>query len=94
MEFQEYHAPWVSDDGSIELCPAFARWNRNLVVAATKAGTKMDAILEVPGLLEKKGFVGLGSAETKWPLGTWAKGRKEKQMGALFAHVCTLECLQ
>lgn len=87
VEFQEYHAPWLSDDGSIERCGAFAQWNQSLVTAATKAGAKLDAILQVPKLLEAKGFVKLETAATKWPMGTWAKGRKEKRMGALFAHV-------
>ena len=91
VEFQEYHAPWLSDDESIneQNCPAFKVWNESLVEAAGKAGTRLDAILGVPEHLEKRGFVGLGRADTKWPLGAWSKGKREKKIGDLFVKDLT-----
>ena len=87
VEFQEYHAPFVSDDGTIERCPDFERWNMEFLEAARKAGTTLDAILQAPGLLEKRGFVGVDTASTKWPVGPWAKGKREKRIGDLCLRV-------
>lgn len=91
VEFQEYHAPFVSDDGTIERCPDFERWNNEILGAARKAGTKLDAILQVPEVLEKRGFTSLGTASTKWPLGPWPKNRREKRLGELVVHVSIVE---
>jgi SAM-dependent methyltransferase len=87
VEFQEYHAPFLSDDGTIERCPDFERWNMEFLEAARKAGTTLDAILQAPGLLDKRGFVGVDTASTKWPVGPWAKGRREKRIGDLCLRV-------
>jgi SAM-dependent methyltransferase len=76
VEFQEYHAPFVSDDGTIERCPDF-EW--------------LDAILRAPELLEKRGFAGVDTASTKWPVGPWAKCRREKRIGDLCLRVCTAD---
>jgi SAM-dependent methyltransferase len=45
VEFQEYHLPWTSDDGSIAKCPKFEKWNQEIFRAAKKAGITPDAIL-------------------------------------------------
>lgn len=87
IEFQEYHMPFVSDDGSIENGPAFKLWNENMLAATNKAGTHLDAILGVGEILKTRGFTSLGEAHTKWPLGPWAKGRREKKVGSLLAQV-------
>lgn len=87
VEFQEYHLPWASDDGSIAKCPKFELWNQEMFRAAKKAGTKPDAILEVPELLEKRSFVNAKTASTKWPIGPWAKGARAKRIGELYLRV-------
>lgn len=84
VEFQEYHLPWTSDDGSTAKCPKFEKWNQEIFRAAKKAGTKPDAILQLPELLEKQGFVDAKTASTKWPIGPWAKGAREKRVGELY----------
>ncbi|KAL1584432.1 hypothetical protein WHR41_06362 [Cladosporium halotolerans] len=83
VEFQEYHAPFVSDDGTIARCAAFERWNGLLLEAAGKAGVRLDAIVGVPGVLAERGFVNVGRAATKWPVGPWAKGQREKRLGEM-----------
>lgn len=87
VEFQEYHAPFLSDDDTIKRCPNFERWNLEVLGAAKKAGTELDAILRVPDYLEKCGFANLGTASTKWPVGPWAKGKREKRIGDLTLRV-------
>ena len=46
-----------------------------------------DAILQVPDLLEKRGFMGAKTASTKWPIGPWTKGAREKRVGELYLRV-------
>lgn len=87
VEFQEYHLPWTSDDGSVVECPKFEQWNQEIFRAAKKAGMTPDAILQVPDILEKRGFVGAKTASTKWPIGPWAKGAREKRVGELYLEV-------
>jgi hypothetical protein len=82
--FQEYHLPWTSGDGSIARRPKFERWSREIFRAAKKAGTKPNAILQVPDFLEKRGFVKAKTASTKWPIGPWAKDAREKRAGELY----------
>ncbi|KAI6907503.1 hypothetical protein KC318_g4621 [Hortaea werneckii] len=83
IEFQEYHFPFTSDDDTLKLCPALDLWNNNLASASAKAGMRLDAILSVPEILREKGFANIDQAATKWPLGPWAKGKKEKKVGEL-----------
>ncbi|KAI7340234.1 hypothetical protein KC315_g788 [Hortaea werneckii] len=83
IEFQEYHFPFTSDDDTLELCPALDLWNNNLASASAKAGMRLDAILSMPEILREKGFANIDQAATKWPLGPWAKGKKEKKVGEL-----------
>ncbi|KAI6844416.1 hypothetical protein KC340_g754 [Hortaea werneckii] len=83
IEFQEYHFPFTSDDDTLKLCPALDLWNNNLASASAKAGMRLDAILGVPEILQEKGFANVNQAATKWPLGPWAKGKKEKKVGEL-----------
>lgn len=87
VEFQEYHLPWSSDDGTLERCPNFAAWNQAIFRAANKAGVRPDAILRVPEILEERGFVHVKKASTKWPIGPWAKGEREKRVGDLYLKV-------
>ncbi|KAK5121983.1 hypothetical protein LTR85_004555 [Meristemomyces frigidus] len=83
VEFQEYHMPFASDDDTMKNGPAFLRWNEGLKAATTKVGTHLDAILSMPPVLKERGFVNLGTAATKWPIGPWPRGKREKKIGEL-----------
>ncbi|KAK4543141.1 hypothetical protein LTR36_005919 [Oleoguttula mirabilis] len=83
VEFQEYHMPVTADDGTMANGPAFQLWNDSLKAATTKVGIHLDAILNVPPTLKQRGFVNLGTAGTKWPIGPWPKGKREKKIGEL-----------
>jgi hypothetical protein len=69
----------MSDDGSVAKCPNFEQWNQEIF--------KPDAILQVPDILEKRGFVKANTASTKWPIGPWAKGAREKRVRELCLKV-------
>ena len=89
IEFQEYHWPFGCDDGSIEkYAPNFKKWNDTLEKAAKALGTKLDAILTTDKILAERGFKNIRFYYAKWPIGPWAKGKREKKVGALFKQVC------
>lgn len=82
MEFQEYHWPFRCDDDTLEkFGPKFKSWNRGIGEASEKAKIKLDAVLKAPELLQNMGFVNVGYTGSRWPLGRWAKGGKEKRIG-------------
>lgn len=87
VEFQEYHAPMLCDDDSLDSCPAYKLWNASVAEACVKAGTRLDAILGADKILSERGFVEIGKANTKWAVGPWPKGRREKKVGELFGLV-------
>ena len=84
VEFENYHLPWTSDNGSIANCPKSGLWNQETFRAAKNAGMTLDAIFQLPDLLDKQGFVKAKTASTKWPIGTWAKDAREKRVGELY----------
>lgn len=60
---------------------AIARWNNNMHEAATKAGFPLDAIGNVPEMMKKAGFVDIVATPIKWPINTWPKDPKFKELG-------------
>ena len=78
--------PMQCDDETV-VGTVFEKWNRSIVEACQKVGVKLDFIFGVPALLRRKGFVGLGEAETKWALGPWPKDRRQKRIGRMFQDV-------
>ncbi|GME46011.1 S-adenosyl-L-methionine-dependent methyltransferase [Neofusicoccum parvum] len=82
IELQEWTAPFRSDDRSLPPDCAFSRWNSG--EAAAKAGIDVSVPSRFPQLLAAAGFVEVTDVQTKWPLGPWSKGRKEKRLGDLF----------
>lgn len=78
---------WTSDDGSIVNRTKFGLWNQKISRAAKKAGMTPDVIFQVPGVLDKQGFVKAKTASKKWPIGTWAKDAREKRVGELYLKV-------
>lgn len=88
MEIQEFHLPMQCDDGTLDESPAFKMWNDLVVEACTKVGVDIRAASKLEGLFRDRGFVNIESAHTKWALGPWPKGKREKEIGKLFFIVC------
>jgi SAM-dependent methyltransferase len=89
--FDEFRLPAISDDDTMRLEPAFEKWCDGFVEATHKTGTKMSLILDVPDMLQARGFINVEVIHTKWPLGRWAKGEELKRMGAMVIEVRRLE---
>jgi hypothetical protein len=49
--------------------------------AATKMGFPLDKIADVPEMMSDAGFVDIVATPFKWPINTWPKDRKYKEIG-------------
>ena len=81
IEVQELAFPLACDDGSAKPDNAFLKWSERLHEAAGKIGIQTNSPPHFPEYLAKVGFVNIKEHRAKWPLGPWAKGKKEKLMG-------------
>lgn len=84
LEFQEWSAPFGCDDGSAPLDSPFMRWGSDGKGAAVKAGIDTGAANKLPGWFRHRGLEDVNNIKTKWPIGPWPKGKKEKRIGRLF----------
>ena len=53
--------------------------------AATAAGFPLDAIPKVPAMMRDAGFVDVVTRTVKWPINTWPRDAKYKELGQ-WAH--------
>ncbi|KAH7024310.1 S-adenosyl-L-methionine-dependent methyltransferase [Macrophomina phaseolina] len=84
VEFQEFHIPIGCDDNSAEPDSAVSKWSNGVHEALKNLGIDSMATSNFRQLLESHGFESIGEAHTKFPIGPWPKGEKEKKMGKLF----------
>jgi hypothetical protein len=69
------------DDGSLPSNSALVRWNNYMHDGANKAGFPLDAIAHVPSMMRKAGFVDVVATPIKWPINTWPKDKRFKELG-------------
>jgi hypothetical protein len=48
---------------------------------ARKAGVPLDAIAYIPDMMRHAGFVDIVATPTKWPINTWPKDKRFKEIG-------------
>lgn len=54
-----------------------------MLAATKKIGIDALASLQHPRMMKENGFINIGERQLKIPMGPWAKGRKEKQIGIM-----------
>ncbi|KAH6636831.1 S-adenosyl-L-methionine-dependent methyltransferase [Chaetomium tenue] len=74
--------PLSCDDGSLPEGSPLAQWNRYLVEASEKHGASMKSAASYKQQLLDAGFQDVVQTEYKWPINTWAKDNKHKEIGA------------
>jgi len=85
LELQEFHFPVECDDGTAAEDTPLMKWSREIYDATKKVGIDMSASFKHIERLRNTGFVKMEESCSKWPIGPWPKGRKEKKMGAMIA---------
>lgn len=87
LEMQEFHLPFMCDDGSLPPDSTLAKFTVEQFEAIEKTGVRIGRQtmqVDLPKIITDAGFIHLDTAHSKWPIGPWAKGQKEKLIGALF----------
>lgn len=69
------------DDGTLPEDSALAQWHKSMHEAAATAGFPLDAIAHVPDRMRAAGFVDVVATPIKWPINTWPRDRKHKELG-------------
>jgi hypothetical protein len=69
------------DDDSLTPDSALFRWDGFMQEGAKKAGFPLDAISHVPDMMHRAGFVDIVAMPTKWPINTWPKDKRYKELG-------------
>ncbi|KIW07235.1 uncharacterized protein PV09_02092 [Verruconis gallopava] len=69
------------DDGGVTMESPFKRWGTHIVEAAAVDHIDMTIAPRLAEHMRRAGFVNVVQQEVKWPIGTWAKGEREKALG-------------
>ena len=81
LEMQELQLPCQCDDGSATRESPFIDWSHKLMEAATNVSIDTLACEKFEDQLTRQGFINIKHESIKWPIGPWAKGKKEKELG-------------
>jgi hypothetical protein len=85
LEMQEPSAPLRSIDGSIE-GTAMLKCSNMVVSACLKRGVDLTVPVRYKAMMEEVGFVDTKEVMIEWPIGTWAKSKHHKRIGAWYYH--------
>lgn len=70
-----------SDDGTVPEDCAIAKWMKGMVEGARKAGLDLDLITQIPQMMRDQGFTDVQAVTMKWPINTWPKDARHKELG-------------
>lgn len=73
---------YQSDDGTLTEDLAIVKWRRLLIEAANKNGRPFQDTKTYKPLMEEIGFDHVEETLHKWPLNTWPKDPRMKELGA------------
>ncbi|CAI4212744.1 unnamed protein product [Parascedosporium putredinis] len=82
FEMQDIVIPYRSDDGTLEPDSPLGRLGGLFRDASHALKRPMDVAVQYRGMMGKAGFTNLVEREFKWPLNTWPKDRRYKEIGA------------
>jgi hypothetical protein len=89
IEVFELNPPLKSDDDTFPETSALYKWTNLWVEGAAKAGIKLVKMDEHRQLLAEAGFVNLTEKKFKWPMNTWPKDPRYKELGAWVCEATT-----
>lgn len=69
-----------SDDESLPEDSYITQWSKNMLKAASIIGRSLDTIDAQPELLRNAGFTNIQKAVYKWPINSWPKDPKYKEI--------------
>ncbi|KAI9736300.1 MAG: hypothetical protein M1834_001186 [Cirrosporium novae-zelandiae] len=81
FEMQDIIYPIKCDDDSMKDGSAVLEWSKTILKASEKMGKSLDQALQYRDWMRETGFVDIQETIYKWPVNTWPKGKKFKEMG-------------
>lgn len=81
VEWHEFMLPACCTEATSTPTPHLIEWSRLLIEAAKKIGKDFSFPEKMASLLQDAGFVNVKIHWQHWPVGPWAKGKKEKDIG-------------
>lgn len=86
IELHEINIPCCSTKETSDPEPEFVKWSHLLDEAGLKVGLEFKAPGRLRGYLEETGFSNVHVKWQNWPVGTWAKGSRNKAIGRWWAE--------
>ncbi|KAK4041210.1 Phosphoethanolamine N-methyltransferase [Parachaetomium inaequale] len=93
IEVCDYVSPMACDDGTLKADSALKRWSDLLIEASVNLGATLASTVHYKQQMIDAGFQNVVQVEYKWPVNTWPKDPKHKEIGA-WAHLNTMDALQ
>ena len=72
-----------ADDGTLPSDSAVVKWINLMVEASKKFNRPLDGATSHKTFLQNAGFTEIVETEYKWPMNSWPKDRKFKELGEL-----------
>jgi hypothetical protein len=90
IEVCDILSPLHCDDGTLpDDCDA-QKWNVLLLETSIKIGVPLDSARRYEQQMIDAGFENVVKVEYKWPMNSWPKDKKHKEMGAFSSASCLL----
>ncbi|CAG9977312.1 unnamed protein product [Clonostachys byssicola] len=80
------------DDNTLEKESALNVWHEKMHEGATLAGFPLDAISKVPDMMRDAGFADVVAIPFPWPINTWPRDPKHKEVGRWAMENFTMGC--
>ena len=81
IELMDPIYPATSDDETVSKDSAVYKWSTLMNEAATKMGSALDSGLYYKNQLIQAGFTNVVEKPYKWPMNTWPREKKMKELG-------------
>lgn len=83
LEIQDFYFPARTTEDHTPQTSKYLEWTALMMQATRKAGLDFQAPLKFKDQLTEAGFVDIHFETFAWPIGTWAKGKKQKILGRM-----------
>ncbi|GAB7352850.1 hypothetical protein MBLNU459_g3457t1 [Dothideomycetes sp. NU459] len=83
LELQDFCFPAQTTENHTPETSRYLEWTALMMEATTKAGLDFQAPQKFGKQLQQAGFVDIHIESFAWPIGPWAKGKKQKILGQM-----------
>lgn len=87
IELMDPIYPVTSDDETVSEDSAVYKWSSLMNEAATKMGSGLDSGIRYRELLIEAGFVNVVETPYRWPMNTWPKDKKTRELGIVSSYL-------